>query len=136
MLYGLHHSFISPRRDRSLARRPAHVGGAQPSIRPPFGGGSRDEERQESSTVDRGRLSFRTGPDLIPPPEVCAPKPFLATTLRWWTWFYVIQRRSSDDIALPELVQEQKADLEANYIDYLNKCPTHVIDPLRADRLS
>ena len=35
------------------------------------------------STADRGRLSFRTGPDLIPPPEVCAPKPFLATTLRW-----------------------------------------------------
>jgi hypothetical protein len=80
----------------------------------PTAGGSRDEERQESF-ARRYRPSFipdRSG--LIPPPEVCAPTPFLATTLRWWTWFYVKQRRSSDDIALPNLAQGEIDDPEKN----------------------
>jgi hypothetical protein len=42
------------------------------------------------------------------------PHAFLATTLRWWTWFYVKQRRSSDDIALPNLAQGEINDLEKN----------------------
>jgi hypothetical protein len=64
-------------------------------------------------------------------------KPSLATTLRWWTWFYVRQRRSSDGIALPDLAQGEKDDLEANYIGCLVKCPDPgVVDPLRTDHPS